>query len=367
MKFSVAQEDFDRGLSIVGQSVARRWTLQILGNVLLTVKDGGLSLTTTDLEMMVRCPVEADVEEDGAVTLPYTTLSRFVSALPNEIIEVTVDIDRWSAHLECSRFRATINGISANEYPEGFGFPDDVLLSWDSDVFGSMVSQVSYAAATEESRPVLQGVSVALKDGRMTFAAADGYRLAVKHFEVELEGEASFVVPAKAMRTMAGFAQKGSGPVEMSVSGGKAFFRQDVEMSAALLEYPFPDVNQIIPVMHDTSVRVSSTELLSALRLASVFSEDSPNSLVILEVGADKLAVSATSAERGQQRGEVGAEVKGELLRMGFNSKYLADALSAPDSDRVEMLMTTPTSPMVVRPVEGDDGVHVVMPTHLRD
>jgi DNA polymerase-3 subunit beta len=372
MKFSVDQADLSSGLSLVGRAISQRHALPILGNALLSA-DGSdkLALTATDLELMIRCSVSAEVESSGSITLPYSTLSQFVSALPKGRVHVEIDESRASAFLSSSPFDATINGIPAEEYPEGIEFPADVAMSLDSSLFRDMVSEVSYAASDDEARPVLQGVLVRIQDSRLTMVAADGYRLAVKNQNVDQSKEdIDLVIPARAMKEMSGFSQKGSGPVEVAIGDGKAFFRQDVVMASSLLEYSFPDYGQIIPEGHTTELVANVGELVKALRLASVFSSDHVNQLVVLETNVPfgRIEVSAVSAERGRQRGEVGVSaLTGESLRFGFNGKYLLEALSAIRSDSVRMLFTTPTSPVVMLPTNGDDVTHVLMTHYLNE
>lgn len=372
MEFSVGQDDLSLGLSVVGRAISQRHALPILGNVLLSTNGpDGLTLTTTDLEMMIKCPVPAKIESPGSITLPHATLSQFVGALPAGQIQVDVNDERMSAFLSSPPFEATINGMPPEDYPEEFEFPDDVAATLDSGLFRDVVSEVAYAARDDEGRPVLQGVLVRIRGGRLTMAAADGFRLAVKHRELaHAEDIPDLVVPAKAMREMSRFSQRGSGPVKLAVGSGKVFLQQDLAMSSALLEYSFPDYDQIIPKEHSTELEVNVRNLVEAIRLASVFSSDHVNQLVVLETNVPfgRVEVSATSAERGRQRGEVGVSaLVGQSLRFGFNSKYLLDGLSAIRSDSVRMLFTTPTSAVVMLPTNGDTVTHVLMTHYLNE
>ena len=364
MKFAVLQENLDRTLGIVRHAVARRSTLAVLENVLLgTTEQGTVLLTTTDLQIMMTCAVQARVDEPGSVTIPFSTLSKFVAKLPPERIDIEVDLKRSSMDLTCAQFEATVMGLSADEYPTVSEFPEDLLLSMEPDAFVALVGQVAYAAATDTGRPVLEGVSVTADDGSLTFAAADGFRLAVNHALVDWHGDASAVIPARALKVAAGFVRHGEDRVDIAIADSKVYFRQSAELVSNLIEGRFPDYNAIVPSEHTTRVVVGVGALSDAIGLASVFSAGDAGQLVMLKVESDAqtVAVSAVDAERGNQRGEVPATVEGESLEIGFNATYLAEALSAMASEKVEMKMTTPSSPIALRGV-GGTGVHVVMP-----
>ena len=272
-------------------------------------------------------------------------------------------VKRASMDLTCAGNQATIRGLSADEYPEVSKFPEDLLLTMEPDPFRALVNQVAYAAATDTGRPVLEGVSVTADDGSLTFAAADGFRLAVNHALVDWHGDASAIIPARALKVAAGFVRHGEGRVDIALTDNKVYFRQSAELVSNLIEGRFPDYNQIVPSEHTTKVIVGVDALSGAIGLASVFSAGDAGQLVMLKVesGMQTVTVSAVAAERGKQRGEVGATIEGEPLEIGFNAQYLVDALSALDSEKAVITMTTSSSPIALRGVDGT-GVHIVMP-----
>ena len=179
MKLSCLQENLSKGLGIVGRAVATTTTLPITKNVLLTADESRLKLAATNLEMAISCWVGAKVEEEGSITVPARLLTEFISSLPNDKIEI--NLSKQTLNLKCGRFEARINGLDAADFPPIPEVADGIDTQVESEALRLGIAQSAFAAATEESRPVLTGVHTEFEESKMTFAAADGFRLAVHY------------------------------------------------------------------------------------------------------------------------------------------------------------------------------------------
>ena len=181
MQVSCLQENLAKGLSIVGRAVASRSTLPVLSNVMLATDNGQLKLSATNLEIGINCWVGAKVIEEGAITVPARLLGEFINSLPPERIDMKLDESTQTLNLRCARFESNIKGIDAQEFPivptASIG---DVALRLEPSSLKAMIDQVVFAAATNESRPILTGVLVQFNEDNLTMAAADGFRLSVK-------------------------------------------------------------------------------------------------------------------------------------------------------------------------------------------
>ena len=179
MKLSCLQENLSRGLGVVGRAITTRTTLPITNNVLLATDQSRLKLVATNLEMAISCWIGAKVEEEGTITVPARLLTEFVNSLPNDKIDITLSPKNKVLELKCARFEARISGIDAKDFPPIPTVDEGIATKVEIDALRQGVSQVVFAAASEESRPVLTGVDAQFDKDLLTLAAADGFRLAV--------------------------------------------------------------------------------------------------------------------------------------------------------------------------------------------
>ncbi len=379
MRVSCLQENLAGGLRIVGRAVATRSTLPVLSNIMLATDMGRLKLAATNLEMGISCWMGAKVEEDGAITVPARVFIDLVNALPPERIDMELIVRTQTLHLQCSRFEANIKGIDAQEFPLIPTFERDGGLELDADVLGEMIEQVAFAAAVDESRPILTGVLIDFGQDRLTMAAADGFRLSVRHQPLSGGGgERRVIVPARALSELARITRGAEEPIALNITSERnqiIFHQEDaggysIDLVSQLIEGRFPDYTQIIPTTYTTRTVLDTQAFLKAVRMANIFARDAANIVRLSIVPGSELtpghiSVAATSAELGDHVGEIDASVEGEEIGIAFNANYLIDILSRVGTAQVALETTTPSSPAVIRPVGGAELTHVIMPIHI--
>lgn len=375
MKLSCLQENLARGLSVVGRAVASRSTLPITQNVLLSTEQSMLKISATDLNMAMTTWIGAQVEEEGAITVPARLLSDFVNSLPPERIDMEVTSQPIGLNIKCVSFESNISGSPADDFPPIPAVEGGLAAKIEPDVLREAIGRVSFAAATEDSRPVLTGVKTEISGDEFKFAAADGFRLAVysgKLAEPPSE-DIEFLIPARVLNEISRLLGTQQKAVEFMVtpSSNQALFRvEDVEIVSSLIAGNFPNYNQLIPQSYTTRVVLNSDDFLRATRTAAIFARDG-SGIIRLQMGAGEqdapghLTVSSRAEEVGDNQGQLGAAVEGEDAKIAFNSKYLTDVLDVLNGD-VAMEVSSPSSPGVLKPVEGDDYVHVVMPMFVQ-
>jgi DNA polymerase-3 subunit beta len=376
VKLSCLQENLDKGLNIVSKAVPAKSTLPVLGNVLLSTDQGRLKLAATNLEVAISCWIGAKVEEEGSITVPANLLTEFVRSLPNDRIDLSLSPRTKTVNLRCARFDANIRGIDAEEFPTLPSAGDGFKILVDGVTLSESISQVVFAAASDDSRPVLTGVLVTFKEDKMTMVAADGFRMAVKTTPLgsAVEQEISVIVPARALRELGRIVSDSEEQIEISVTSNRnqALFRAgNVELVSRLIEGQFPPYERIIPPPSENKVVVSTGEFLNANRTASIFARDNSNIVRFQftpgEEGltAGKMIITATSAEVGDNVGEIDAAIVGQPPQIAFNSRYLDELLRVLEkSSQLALDMNSSSSPGVFRPV-GDEGyLHIIMPMH---
>ena len=376
MQLSCLQENLSRGLSVVQRAVATRTTLPITQNVLLSTDNSRLKLAATNLEIAISTWIGAQVEDEGSITIPARLLTEFVNSLPAERIDIAMNPQPLGLDLECARFEAHINGRDADDFPPIPTVESGVIGKISSSVLKDAITHVAFAAATEESRPVLTGIKVDLKEDRFTFVAADGFRLAVYEGKLAeaVSEDVSFIMPARAFQEVNRLIGSDDTTIEFTVTPSKsqALFRlENVELVSQLIQGAFPNYSQLIPEGHATRAVVDRTAFLRATRTASIFARDG-SGIVRLNVlpaengSGGKLSISSRAEELGDNQGEIDASVEGDESKIAFNSKYLSEVLDVLGSGEIALETTTSSSPGVIRPLSKEGYIHVVMPMFVQ-
>jgi len=382
VKVSCFQQDLAKGLAIVGRAIAQRSTLPVLSNILLATDLGRLKLSATNLEMAVTCWIAAKVEEDGATTMPARTLVDLVGAMPAEVVNMDLNARTETLSLACGRFKNSLRGIAAAEFPLVPIGEADGAIYMEADALKMAIKQVVYAAATDESRPILTGVLAIFEDepnsevqakGKATFAASDGFRLAVRTLPLAqpVGKRVSVIIPAKALAELGRIMGDQENAVRIVVKTNQVLFQlDDIQLMSQLIDGNFADYSQIIPKKKETRAVAGVAELLKACKSANVFARDSSNIITLTVTPSNNgtpgtIHLQAVSAETGDNKGDVDAAVEGVPIEIAFNAQYMMDALSAMGTAQFALETTTANSPGKLTPV-GDDGLLcVVMPMNL--
>jgi DNA polymerase-3 subunit beta len=298
--------------------------------------------------------------------------------LPPGPIEMELSERTQTLNLKCARFEANIKGIGAGEFPEvhtaqSLGGRNGIRVK--ADTFRRMIGQSVFAAATDESRPILTGILTQFHQGRLTLAAADGFRLAVTTDDVgaDLDRTVSVVIPARTLNELSRISAEQTEPIELMITQQRSqvlFHLENTDLVSQLIEGTFPDYKQIVPQNYATRTVVNTQDLLKAVRVAFLFARDAANIirfnvLAGSELTPGQVIVTGTSAELGDNVSEIDASTAGDNIEIAFNARYLIDALSVMGTSETAVETTTSSSPGVLRPVGGDDFSCVVMPMHI--
>src|SRR5581483_1315296 len=375
MKITCTQQDLSRGLGIVGRAVAARSPLPITANVLIASEEGRLKLSATNLEVTITYWLPANIEEEGAITVPARLLGDFVNTLPNDRISLTVPARSRQVRLECARNEASIGGLDADDFPPSPVVKDGLDVQLDAKTFRTAIQQTVFAAATDDSRPVLTGVDTKFEGKLLTLAASDGFRLSVYKLPLEesVTDATEIVVPSRALQELLRLLSDEEEPISLRTNAAKTqvlFRLANVEMVAQLIQGTFPNFGQLIPASYSSKAVAEVSEFLRETRIASVFARYgfgivrfvvTPGEGVVL----GKEQISARADEVGDNQGEIDAAVEGEGVKIAFNTKYLQDVLQALDG-QIAMETTGPSSQGVFKPVGNDNYVHVIMPMFVQ-
>lgn len=363
IKFKVTKEKILDGLQRVQNVVSTRTTLPILSNVLVQAKGGALNLTTTDLDVGVRCTVEAEVSKAGATTLPARKLFSILKEVPATEIEVEVD-DKNAASIRCGTSYYKIMGLPEEEFPR-FPEPEGAKnLKIEQPVLRDMLKKTAYAVSNDETRYVLNGVYMGLKADKLTVVATDGRRLALIEHDIEVPkgAEAELIVPTKAVAELQRLLGD-KGDAKLSLGENQIIFELNgTTLVTKLIEGTYPNFRQVIPTETKERVTLERETLLAALHRASILASDKSQS-VRLTFSKNTLTIKAVTPEVGEAQETLSINYKGKEVTIAFNPQYLMDPLRHLDADEIFLEMTDELSPGVVK--VNAPFLYVLMPMRL--
>jgi DNA polymerase-3 subunit beta len=373
MKVSVLQENLSNALSIVSRAVATRSTLPVLSNIYIGADGDRLKLAATNLELFIVAWVGAKIEKSGATTLPARLFADLVSQSPQERIDLALGKGE-ELRYRCGQVDSKIKGIAADEFPIMPVASQEGAVSVPAALLKEMIGQVAFAAATDESRPILTGVLFDLQGDTLTLAATDGFRLSVRTVQLEEAAgqDLRAVVPARALNELGRILADRDEPIELSITPNRnqiIFDLGNVVMVSALIEGNFPDYNQIIPKSSTTRTTAGRDELLRSVKRAGIFARNGSNNVIFglhSENGSPAhISVNAEATEVGGNSEEVSAQIEGESHPIAFNAKYLTEYLAAAGTREVAIETTKKESPGRFSAVGVEGWTHIIMPVHI--
>ena len=362
-KFHVTKEKILDGLQRVQNVVSTRTTLPILSNALLQAGKDSLSLTTTDLDVAVRCSVEAEVSKPGSTTLPARKLFSILKEAPAAEIEVEVD-ERNAASIRCGSSFYRIMGLAEEEFPQFPKAEAGKVLKLEQAVLRDMLKKTAYAVSVDETRYVLNGVYMSFKADKLTVVATDGRRLALveRDIEVPKAAEAELIIPTKAVGELQRLLGD-SGDATLSVGENQVLFTLgDTILVSKLVEGTYPNFRQVIPTEAKERVQLERETLLAALHRASILASEKSQS-VKLNFNKNTLTITATTPEVGEAQETLSINYKGKELTIAFNPQYLMDPLRNLDADDVFIELSDELSPGVVK--VNEPFLYMLMPMRL--
>lgn len=349
MKFSIVRSKFLEGLQKVQNVVSAKGSLQILSNALLHVENNQLCITTTDLDIAVRCFVECEVEQTGSTTLPIRRLASIIRELDEGRILVEVN-DEDVATVQCGSSFFKILGLPMRDFPPVPATEGKVCYRIDQGAFREMLRKTSYAASQDETRRVLNGVLLAFKDNKLTMVATDGRRLALVEHEIEFppEAETEMILPTKAVSELMRILGN-DGDLKIYAQKNQIIFELGTTMlSSKLIDGVYPNYRQVIPSGCDERVTIEREQLLSALRRVSVVTTDKSNAMR-LTFSANQLTITINTPDVGEGRDTVPVKYAGKEISIIFNPEYVMDPLKNIDDDEVFIEMNDGHSPALLK------------------
>ncbi|HSD12404.1 MAG TPA: DNA polymerase III subunit beta [Patescibacteria group bacterium] len=381
MKFSCTQENLNQGLAIVSHIASKNVNLPILGNVLIKGDDKVLRFMTTNLEIAIRCVVRGKIEDQGEFTVPSKLFSDYVSLLPKDRVDVTMEGNALT--VACGSYQTKLNGMPASEFPLIPTIESQQKFVVKVGDLRKAVGQVLFAVAPNESRPEISGVLFKFNPSEagieLILAATDSYRLAERAIKVNATGSTAIkdpmnvIVPsrtvAELIRILGVFKESLESPEEMEIHIGEnqiLFSYDTVELISRTIEGKYPDYRQLIPERFETEVVVTKDELARAVKTASLFSRTGLNDIHFTFSPESSIKLASTNSQTGEHAVDLDGAIQGKQNAITVNFRYFLDGVNNVESDHVILQLIDGMSPCLVRGYDGAQPIkeylYIVMP-----
>src|SRR5215813_12917831 len=364
MEVILDRDAFLKGLQMVQNIVEPRQTLPILANVLLETEEGSVRLTATDLEVGARVSIPARVMGKGAITVGARKLAEIVKELPAAAVSLKVG-DNAGVSLRCGGVTYKLVGMPPDDFPPVVPASPTAWLTLEAKTLRDMLSQTSFAISHDETRYALNGVLFALSGKEMRLVATDGHRLALSSRTLgEIGRPITGIVPRKAITEIMRVLGAGE-EVQLAITENQFVLQMpNFVMTARLIEGQFPNYDAVIPRSHPGKLAAAKSAISAALRRVAVMAEER-NKPVKLAISPASLKVTASSQELGEAEEILDVEYTGEEIVIGFNSRYLLEAMGALENDKVVFEIKDAQSPGVIKSVEDEGYCCVIMPMRI--
>ncbi len=374
MKIRIARDELLTGLQRVQGIVEKRNTMPVLSNILLETKQDGIELVATDLEIGVRGHYKADVQQAGSVSLSARKLYELLKEVADGEITLVTQENNW-VQIQAGRSQFKIVGIAASEFPALPTIEREGRVAIPGSGLASLIRKTLFAVGDNDARYILNGLLISLhsseKKVTMKLVGTDGHRLAVAESDLtqsagtDLPKEIKAIIPRKAAQEIRRLLEEEEGEPLLGFTKNLVTFQKSgLFLTSRVMEGTYPNYQQVIPKESAKKAAIERTALESALRRVAVLSKDKTNAVkVILQNGS--ITLHTSNPDVGEATEDLPAQYRGESLTTGFNARYLLDALAVMDGDSVNLEISSPLSPCVLRS-EGDPGfLCVVMPMKI--
>jgi len=368
MKLKVEREEIQKTLQGIQGIVEKKTTMPILGHFLLKV-GRTTSVMATDLDIVLKCGLKAEILEKGSLCIPARKLFEIVREVEEDILLESTE-NNW---LQVSSGRSTFKlmGLPEEEYPALPEVSHAEEVNIDANTLKSMIEKTIYATGESDPRYTLNGLLMHFipkkKALELRVVGTDGHRLSfiTKEIEGKLSQEKKLILPKKAAMELSGLLEEAQAGITVGLNKNHVFFSiNDILLTSRLIEGTYPNYEQVIPQNNEKKATIEKLTFLKALRRTSIMSREGTNA-VRLDIEPNKLTLISINPDLGEAREEMGIQYKGDPISTGFNARYLIDALKSMEVDSVKFDLQDPLSPTILRETEGGDYTCVIMPMRI--
>lgn len=366
MQFSTTKTDLVNAVSTVQKAVSSKSTLPILEGILFNASQGAITLLGTDMEVGIKTRMDGKIKQEGSIVLSAKLIAEIARKLPDGEVHFEKS-PKNSAKITCRQAEFNIQGEAGEDFPkmpEVDGTPSAVI---PRELFRSLIKETVFCVAKSENIPVLTGELLELENGEMKLVALDGYRLAMRKGKINQDIHIKEIIPERTMMELYRLLSMKEEDLTISTTKNQALFTiGETIMVSNLLQGEYINYKQIIPENSNTRVKANTLELLASCERASLMARDGKNNLIKMHFHENGLDIQSNS-DMGNLNENLPVEITGDPLKIAFNCNYFIDALKAISEEEVVLEFTTAVSPCVIRPVDGDYFIYLILPVRYID
>lgn len=364
MKISCLRTDLANAVSNVSRAVSTKAAIPALEGVLIKAYDNKLNISGYNLEIGITTDIEATIQSEGEIVVSAKLFLDIVRRLPEEIVMIETD-DRMVTYITCGHVDYQIVGMSSVEYPDLPSFEQTDGITVNSKILREMIRQTVYAVSENTAKPIYTGSLFEIENGNFRIVAVDGYRMAIRNENVDSESKTSFVVPGKTQQEVLKLLTDDEEIVEIIIGQRHITFKvRNYRVISRLIEGTFLDYNTTIPKEAKTEIVMNTRSIIDAIERMSLLNNDRVQSPVRCIFADDEIKLSCASAV-GKASDVLSVPIIGDSVEIGFNNRYMLDALKNTDTDEIKLILNGPTAPMIIKPVKGDAFLCFVLPMRL--
>ncbi len=371
MKIVCYKDKIIKAINSVVKGVASKTTMPILEGILIQTNDNEIKLTTYDLEIGIEYIMECDVEEQGSTVVNAIMFSEIIRKLPDTEIHISVNENNL-LEIECEGSHYKLATMNPEEFPELPKIEIENSIEIDQNVLKNMIRKTIFATSTEESRPIFTGCLFEIENNKLSLVAVDGFRLALRTiFLTKQTNDFNAVIPGKTLVEVNKILSDSFEPVKIGVAKNQALFEMDnCKIVTRILDWEFLNYKNVIPSNRETRIRVNKNNIQNSFERISLISASSMEKEkkypVKVQVDIGKVVISCTN-QTGDAKEELFVSTEGKNLEAGFNPKYFLDALKAIEDEEVFIEFGSSISPCLVKSVENNDYVYMILPIRLKE
>ncbi|HRY59963.1 MAG TPA: DNA polymerase III subunit beta [Patescibacteria group bacterium] len=371
MKVTCVQENLNKALIHSSRIISVRSSLPILDNILVSTDQGRLKISATDLELGINYWIGAKIEKDGSIAIPSRLITEFISNIKEDKINISVDNN--NVLIEGEKYNATIKGVNAEDFPSIPDISEEYTFTVTSRDLMNAINQVAFAAAADNTRPILSGIFFKIEKDILKIVATDSYRLAEEKVKITKNEKTnkSFIVPTRTINEVGKILKDAGEKVDISYDENQILFNfGSIHLVSRLIDGQYPNYEQIIPAEFENEVIVDKQELFNVCKVASLFARESANSIkvnVSFEKGKEKdekgiLSIIGQGVQVGESVSKIPVKSKGKEIEVSFNAKYILDVLSAIPEKNVEIKFSGANSAGLIKGEGKNDYLYIIMP-----
>ena len=375
MKFTIKRNAFIKKLTDVQRAISSKTAIEILTGLKITATENSITLTGSDSDISIENEISTDdsnyellIDEPGSIVLPARFFSEIIKRLPENTFTIEVN-DHFQATITSGQTEYQVNGVDADNYPHLPEIDTNEQLTIPADIMKQVINQTVIAVSTQESRPLLTGVHLTIKNGELHAVATDSHRLSQR--KVKLSGaeniDYDIIVPGRSLVELSRMIADSTGSLEIQIAENQILFNFDnTAFYSRLLEGMYPDTDRLIPQSSETEIELNAVSLLHAIERASLLSHEGRNNVVKLSLNSENqtAVLSSNSPEVGNIEEELQFDkLTGNDIEISFNPDYMKAALQAFGQAEVKLSLTLPLRPFTLMPTEdSEDFIQLITP-----